>query len=194
MVHLEGTTVSATTSITRRARRSRGTTLIEILISLAVVLVGLLALFRTLATSVSGSATASRLSQAQQRAVMVMEAIRIAPRAALDCLATTQATNWATCEATCRGTQTSAKPDWCVFKTLTVSTGGAKLRSASDANLQSYSLVTSNNKGGAAQVTMQGTGGRVYDAQVVIGWNEDNSDASTNPDHFIVLRSGVYEP
>jgi type II secretory pathway pseudopilin PulG len=181
-------------------RRNRGTTLIEILISVAVVLVGMLALFQTLGTSVTGSSTASKLSQAQQRAVMVMENIRIAPSAALECLRTTAALSWDACEATCRA-QFPGTPsqDLCVYKTLVKPNTG--LQSDHDYNRQNYFLVYKNdphdNKpgGGISQVTLQGVGGRVYDAQVVIGWRDDNDPDPTKydkPDHFVVLRSGVF--
>jgi Tfp pilus assembly protein PilV len=178
-------------------RKDRGTTLIEILISVAVVLVGMLALFQTLGTSVTGTSTASKLSQAQQRAVMVMENIRIAPPEALECLRTTLPSSWDQCETTCRnhfaGTATG---DACVYKTFQ--------QFKTDQSTQKYFLVWQNNPhgnrpgGGISKMTAQGVGGRVYDAQVVIGWNDNNSDdvsppnPQPDPDHFVVLRSGVF--
>ena len=181
-------------------RRDRGTTLIEILISVAVVLVGMLALFQTLGTSVTGSSTASKLSQAQQRAVMVMENIRIAPTPALECLRNTAASLWNTCEDICRAKQQGPGPasdDVCVYSTLSKANTG--LQYDHDYNQQKYFLVSSNpvhgNKpgGGISQVSLQGVGGRVYDAQVVIGWRDDNDPTKADPpDHFVVLRSGVF--
>jgi Tfp pilus assembly protein PilV len=179
----------------RRSRRARGATLIEILISLAVVLVGMLGMFRTLATSVTGSSTASKLTQAQQRAVLIMEAIRVAPTAALICLANTASSGWSSCEATCRDNLTLASADACVFTSLTV--GNTKLKAASDVNQQNYFLVTYNGSNlPVAKVGVVGTGGKVYEAQVVIGWRDDNSPGGNTvaPDHAVVLRSGVFAP
>jgi type II secretory pathway pseudopilin PulG len=184
---------------TMTKRRQRGTTLIEILISVAVVLVGMLALFQTLGTSVTGSSTASRMSQAQQRAVMIMESIRTAPAEALECLRTTAPTDWQSCEATCRNHFTAlgytVTQDICVFKTLTV----ADLRAGSDRSSQRYYLVTENSAqngrsgGGISFVKLAGTGGRVYDAQVVVGWHDNNDGKTDTPDHFVALRSGVFQ-
>src|SRR5262249_53907595 len=103
----------------RRSRNERGTTLVEILISLTVVLIGMLALFRVLASSVAGAATASRLNQAQLRAESILEAIRIAPAPALACLAANAATNWSNCETICKVNQTSAQADsqTCIYTT-----------------------------------------------------------------------------
>jgi Tfp pilus assembly protein PilV len=184
-------------SAARRTRaRQRGTTLIEILISVAVVLVGMLALFQTLGTSVTGSSTAAKLSQAQQRAVMVMENIRVAPPAALECLRATVASNWVSCEAICRAnlTGTNIGADACVYESFLQN--NSDLNYKADRSLQNYFLVASNGTSSAvSRVRLAGTGNRVYDAQVVIGWNNDNSDDSVkpNPDHWVTLRSGVFE-
>src|SRR6266545_952435 len=179
----------------RRRRGQHGTTLIEILISVAVVLVGMLALFQTLGTSVTGSSTAAKLSQAQQRAVMVMENIRVAPRPALECLRTTVASGWEGCEAICRAslTGTSIGADACVYESFSVP--NTDLNYNEDKSKQKYFLVATNNAPGAfSRVRLVGTGNRVYDAQVVIGWNNDNSDETVkpNPDHYVTLRSGVF--
>ena len=185
--------------------RSRGTTLIEILISLAVVLVGMLALFKTLATSVTGSMTASRLSQAQQRAVLVTEAIRVAPKAALTCLVQQSSNSWATCEATCKANLSSPyanKAESCIYSSLDAvwsltcpnctKTDDKTLQK--DKSLQRYDLVTQNAKGPISQVKVHGLANSIYETQIVIGWRDDNQDASTAPDHFVTLRSGVFEP
>ena len=58
--------------------RQRGATLVEVLISLAIVLVGMAGLFRVLASSIAGSTAASRISQAQLRAQLILESIRVA--------------------------------------------------------------------------------------------------------------------
>ena len=176
----------------RRARRTRGATLVEILISLAVVLVGMLAMFRTLATSVNGSSTASKLTQAQQRAVLVMESIRTAPTTALDCLVGNVSSSWGTCEAGCRTTQSSAGADACLFTTLTMSS--TKLAAGKDVNQQNYYVVTSNATGFPVTAAKKsGVSSHIYEAQIVIGWRDDNTTTG-NPDHTVVLRSGVFSP
>lgn len=182
----------------RRARRSRGTTLTEILISLAVVLIGMLALFKTLAASVSGSMTASRLSQAEQRAVLVTEAIRVAPKAALTCLEQTPSTSWETCEATCKANLASSldtKAEACIFKSFTPGCSGCTVNLDEDKNLQRYYLVTKNDKGPISKAKVYGPGNSLHEVQIVIGWRDDNSaDTSLTPDHFVTLRSGVFQP
>jgi Tfp pilus assembly protein PilV len=178
--------------MSRRPRsRARGTTLIEILISVAVVLVGMLALFRTLGSSLVGSSTASKLTQAQQRAVTVMENIRIAPRPALECLRG-PVTGWSTCETTCRANLAAASADSCIYSSLSIP--GTHQQAGTDRNLQNYFVVgDSNPSGGVSSVTVKGTTGRVYDVQVVIGWRDDNDPTKTVPDHSVAVRSGVFE-
>jgi hypothetical protein len=151
-------------------------------------------MFRTLATSVTGSSTASKLTQAQQRAVLIMEAIRVAPTAALTCLANTASSSWSTCEATCRANLTSPSADACIFTSLTVN--NTNLKAASDVNQQSYFLVATNGTNlPVSKVQVVGSGGHVYEAQVVIGWRDDNtSGPSVTPAHAVVLRSGVFAP
>lgn len=183
--------------MTRLRRRQRGTSLIEILISLAVVMVGMLALFKTLSTSIVGSATASRLTQAQQRAVLVMESIRVAPKAVLSCLVSTNpAANWTACETTCLTTLTGTTKtkDSCTYVSLNQ---GLILKADTDSNAQKYYVVSTNASGPITQVTLPPSAGltaALYESQVVIGWNDENTDASSNPAHYVVLRSGVYQP
>jgi Tfp pilus assembly protein PilV len=182
--------------MTRRLRsRSRGTTLIEILISLAVVLVGMLALFRTLGTAVTGSMTASRFSQAQQRAVLVMESIRSSPVAAMSCLlAATDASGWLACETTCKTVATSA--DSCIYVTLTPTpTKSMQLDNTKDSNGQSYYVVASSSSASKpiSQVRAAGSYGQAAEIQVVVGWRDDGA-LSGDPDHSVILRSGVFIP
>ncbi|MDB4965328.1 MAG: hypothetical protein JWN44_1017 [Myxococcales bacterium] len=182
--------------MTRRGRQ-RGTSLVEILISLAVVLVGMLALFKTLTTSITGSMTASRLTQAQQRAILVMESIRVAPKTALLCLvSTTPASNWTNCETTCLTALTGfgKSKDSCVYVTLN---NGLPLKADTDANAQKYYVVSTNASGPVTSVTTPpgaGLTATLFEAQVVIGWNDANTSAASDPDHYVVLRSGVYQP
>jgi len=187
----------------RRWRRARGTSLIEVMISLAVVLVGMLALFKTLGSSLSGSMTASRLTQAQQRAVLVMEAIRVAPKPALNCLVGSASADWDGCETLCKSNliniNASATIDSCIYKNLSKNSRGNSptIDIATDPNSQRYDVVTSLPSGlPASQVTAQGNNipASLYEAQIVVGWRDDNTNASSNPDHYVVLRSGVFQP
>ncbi|MGZ3441609.1 MAG: type IV pilus modification PilV family protein [Polyangia bacterium] len=83
----------------RLRARDRGTSLVEVMLSMGIALVGVLALFRVLVTSITGSATASHLTQAQLRAATLVEAMRLAPRATLSCLSATTSASWSTCGA-----------------------------------------------------------------------------------------------
>jgi len=78
-------------------RRARGTTLVEVMISMSLVLAGMLALFRVLGASVAGSATASRFVQAELRASSLVETVRLAPAATLSCLAAHGSAGWSAC-------------------------------------------------------------------------------------------------
>lgn len=82
-----------------RRRRARGASLTEVMLSMGVALVGMLALFRVLAASVSGSATASHLTQAELRAATLVETMRLAPRDTMRCLAATASARWSSCGA-----------------------------------------------------------------------------------------------
>jgi type II secretory pathway pseudopilin PulG len=185
----------------RRRPRQRGTSLIEILISLAVVLVGMLALFKTLATSVTGSMTASRLTQAQQRAILVMENMRVAPKLVLNCLvSTTPASNWTTCENTCLTNlpaATNKSIDSCTYYNLKHSTGTLPVIALdTDAANQNYFVVSTIGSNPYTNVSLPpsfGLASTLFEAQVVIGWN-DNNLTTEPPDHYVVLRSGVYAP
>jgi type II secretory pathway pseudopilin PulG len=169
-------------------RRQRGLTLIEILITLALLIVGLAGLFAALTSSVRGSAVANHFTQAQARAHVVIENMMGAPRSVLDCLAQTPASGWSTCEASCAATLgASSAAQACTFTTL--STIGID----KDTNGQQYAIVYDNAIGGtrSSAVTTGGLSGRVYDLLVTIGWN-DNGQA-TPPTHRVTLHAAVFE-
>ncbi len=183
----------------------RGVTLVEILISLAVVLVGMLALYKTLTVSIVGTSASSRITQAQLRASSILEAMRNAPKPALDCLAQNAASNWAACEATCLANQTGgglASPQSCIFTTSTTAgllgptASGNLPLPANDRSNQQYALVYAQNPivspDGIARtsfVLVGGPGNLVYDLQVTIGWADDGTAA--NPTHYVTLRTAV---
>ena len=181
----------------------KGATLVEILISLAVVLIGMLALYKTLSVSIVGTTTSSRLTQAQLRAAAILEAMRNAPKPALDCLAQNAATNWNGCEATCLANeQAGASPQSCIFTTTTsagllgpTASGNASLP-LTDRSGQQYALVYAQNPVVSTDgmtrtsfVQPGGPGNLVYDLQVTVGWNDDGS--ANSPNHFVTLRSAV---
>ncbi len=124
-------------------RPCRGTTLIEVMISMALVLVGMLALFRVLGTSIAGSAAASRFSQAELRAETLIEAIRMAPSSALTCLSTTAPSGWPSCGA------------------------AYAIAAPTDRSGQRYVL------DGKSAVVAGGTSGNLYDVTVVVGFTDD---------------------
>jgi Tfp pilus assembly protein PilV len=125
----------------RRARR-RGTSLVEVMLSMGVALAGMLALSRVLITSITGSATASHLSQAQLRASSLIETMRLAPRPTLRCLAAaTTSASWKGCGAS--------------FALQPPDRGG-----------QLYRLDP------ASAVTVSGANGGAFDLHVVVGFDD----------------------
>ena len=124
-------------------RRARGTTLVEVMISMSLVLAGMLALFRVLGASVAGSATASRFVQAELRASSLVETMRIAPPATLSCLAAHDSADWRAC-------------------------GNAyAIALPSDRSGQRYLLDRKSC------VTVGGKSGRLYDVNIVVGFSDD---------------------
>ncbi len=123
--------------------RARGTTLVEVMISMGLVLVGMLALFRVLGTSIAGSATASHFSQAALRAETLVEVMRLAPASALACLSTTPSAGWSACGAS------------------------FSLAAPADRNGQLYAIDP------ASRVSAGGGSGNVYDVTVVVGFTDD---------------------
>jgi type II secretory pathway pseudopilin PulG len=90
--------------------RQRGATLLEVMISLAVVLGGTLAMVSVLGSSLAGSASAARVDQAEARAQMLLESLRLAPPAALECLAATAPAEWSRCQAGCAACSFTVEP------------------------------------------------------------------------------------
>ena len=185
----------------RLRRRNRGLTLIEVMISLAVMLIGMMGMFSALGTSIRGTGFASRFSQAQGRAVAIIEAIRNAPASTLTCLNNTAATNWTTCEADCRSNQTGAGATLaqsCIFTAASFSNvagppSASYVDQRVDRSGQQYALVYSNASPTTYRtsfVSQTGPGNRVFDIQITIGWNDDGT--ATNPNHFVTMRSGVF--
>ena len=125
-------------------RPARGTTLIEVMISMGLVLIGMLALFRVLVTSITGSAAASHFTQAELRAETLVETIRLAPAATLTCLSATASANWSTCGAS------------------------YAVAAPTDRNGQRYVLDAGSH------VSVGGTSGNFYDVTVIIGFSDDN--------------------
>lgn len=177
-------------------RRQRGVTLLEIMLSMAVVLVGMAALFRVLSVASRGSQASQRITQALARGQHVMEAIRTLPPTVLECLVINPATSWNNCETLCRTRLGPvASQEACVFSTL------ATLGQAQDGTRQQYAVIYdgANFQDGSTWVLRSGPAGAVYDAQVVIGWRDDDPTAplpQASPCggvvHCVTLRASLY--
>jgi type II secretory pathway pseudopilin PulG len=186
----------------RRRTRARGATLVEILVSLALVVIGLLGMFATLSATSYGSGVANQSSQAEARAHSLIEAIRLAPGPALDCLANTVATSWSSCETTCLvnlpgdGGVPSAQA--CIYTPASMALVPGPPAGPSHTTNQTvdragrgYTLVYdgSNPLGPSSTfVRRTGPGQRVYDIQITIGWTDD----ADGRQRTYTLRSGVF--
>jgi len=124
-------------------RRARGATLVEVMISMSLVLVGMLALFRVLGASIAGSATASRFTQAELRASSLVETVRLAPATTLRCLAAHGSAEWTACGA------------------------AYAIAAPTDRSGQRYVL------DGKSRVTVGGASGRLCDVTIVVGFTDD---------------------
>lgn len=204
-----------------RRSRQRGVTLMELLISLVVIVVGMLVIFRVLATSIASGTASSRVAQAQQRAETIIEAIRFSPALALTCLETTAYTSWSTCETTCKSSQLNApntSASTCVYTIGTFSNikgpiatnpaGGAPLTDQTvDRQGQQYFLIGGPTPNtplpvyNSTYVRQVGDGLRTAEIQVSVAWNDDNStaaagsssDGKTYPNHSVSLLTGVLQ-
>jgi Tfp pilus assembly protein PilV len=187
-------------------KRQRGTTLLEIMISLALVLVGMLGLFKVLSSAIGGSSTSSKMSQAQMRAVTILENIRHAPvtptQSVLSCLATTAASSWSACETMCASMLSKPTQDGCIYTTTSFvgnNLGGTPVtgqpvpaKDTLDRSSQLYVLDTSNAPDGQprSRVTTTGANGAAFEIRVVVGWRDDNT-ATLPLDHSVIMRGGV---
>jgi len=169
--------------------RQRGVTLIELMVSMAVVLVGMIGLFRVLGTSVQAGQTGQRFIQAQARGTQVMEAIRTAPNNVVQCLVGAPATAWAPCETLCKTTLgAQASPTACIFSSVNGATGATN-----DSTQQQYAVILdANNDPRSTWVRGVGVTGRVYDVQITIGWNDDGT-ATMPVAHRVTLHSAVFQ-
>jgi type II secretory pathway pseudopilin PulG len=195
----------------RRQTKQRGATLVEILVSLAIVTIGLLGLFATISSVSYGSSTSSRLQQAQLRAQTIMEALRTAPEATLQCLQANYG-NWGTCETSCVTAQNAdmggfgpANLQSCIFTVdrMSMLPGPGRAGSPTPQDLTRdrsglrYQLIFDNRHNQARDSFVRRTGlnNRVYEIQITVGWNDDGSDnINLNQPgvHTVTLRSGVF--
>lgn len=194
----------------RTRLRARGATLIEILVSLAIVTIGLLGLFATLSSVSYGSSTSSRLQQAQLRAQTIMEALRTAPEATLQCLQTNYG-SWGACETSCVTAQNADMGGYgpsnlqaCIFTVDRMSLLPSPRAGATTTQDQTrdrqglrYQIIFDNRQNQARDSFVRRTGlnNRVYEIQLTIGWNDDGSDTINLNQagiHTVTLRSGVF--
>ena len=167
--------------------------MIEIMISLVVITIGMLGIYRVLSTSIKGSSTALRYNQAQVRVQQVIEAMRTAPAAVLNCLAMAPASDWGLpggCETQCRAALgPGASAQACVFVTL------ASSGQAQDPGTQQYAVIydaADPTGAGSTFVVRTGGTGRVYDVQVTVGWNDDTGGA-TPPTRRVTMRQAIFQ-
>ncbi len=197
--------------------RPRGATMVEVLISLAIVLVGMAGLFKVLSSSVAGSSAASRISQAQLRAQLLLESIRAANLDTLTCLGAQPPSAWGSCETVCRvsqsyaggGTQAQTFTQSCIFTpaSLALIPGATPTGCTSgsgqqvDRSCQTYFVVSNGLRD--ARDTFVNFSNRIFDVQVTIGWNDDNTAVAPGgasaanvlppvPNHVVTFRSGEW--
>ena len=190
----------------RRGGGTRGASLVEVLISLSIAMIGMIGLFRVLASSVAGASTASKLGQAQVRAKLILESMRLSSERALACLASEKVSDWSKCEAICRAAGPSTAPSSCVYSTASMSSiagpdianhraGFATSGQEMDRTLQRYFVVVSGDRS-ARDSFVQRVGDhlRVYQIQLTVGWNEDNSalGGAVGADHSVTFSTGVF--
>jgi type II secretory pathway pseudopilin PulG len=162
-------------------------TLIELMISIGVVLVGLLGLFKVLSSAVGGSAAAQRMTQGRARAQLVMENVKSMPIAVVNCLAAQPPSGWTNCEALCKSTLgASALPEACIFTTLSAA------RDSTDSSNQAYAVVVDTaNLARSSWVVSAGPSGHLFDVQITVGWNDDGT-AAAPWQHRVTVKSAVF--
>jgi prepilin-type N-terminal cleavage/methylation domain-containing protein len=178
----------------RRGGSQRGVTLIEVMLSMAVVLVGMMALFRVLSVASKGSQQSQRNTQGLARAQQIIEAMRLAPPSVLTCLSLNQASAWDNCEVLCRQWYgAAASPQSCVFSTLSLNNQNV------DGTGEPYTLIFDANNpiAGSSWVTNSSQWGLVFDAQVVVGWSDEAQvlPAATTCGgavHCVALRTSIF--
>ena len=190
--------------------------------SLVIIVTGLLVIFRVLGSSVAGTSTSSRAAQAQIRAAAILEAIRLSPQAALDCLNTTAVPLWTNCETTCKNSQTLpalASAQSCIYtigdvagfgfstvnapNSTSPTTGTLVNNQSLDRLGQQYFLVIGTAPAApmapantaATYVRKVGEQLRAYEVVVTVGWNDDNSTTQVGagfPQHRVSMATGLF--
>jgi Tfp pilus assembly protein PilV len=164
-------------------------TLLEIMMSLAVMLVGMLGLVRVLSVASRGGSTASHITQAQNKAMALLEVINRLPggtqappppwtNPVLQCLAGNAASSWSTCEAQCQqSVKAPTVGQACMLTTATMRALGQD----TDSTQQQYAVVYDSANPARSTSVTPGTstnGGfsqHLYQVQVTIGWNDDGT-------------------
>jgi hypothetical protein len=162
-------------------------TLIELMVSIGVVMVGMLGMFKVLSAAVAGGSSAQHLTQARARAQLVVENVKSMPIAVVNCLAASQPPTWSACEALCKSTLGGgALAEACVFATLSAASQGT------DASHQAYAVVYDpTDLARSSWLQQAGASGHLFDLQVTVGWNDDGS-ATAPQQHRVVIKSAVF--
>ncbi len=175
-----------------RASRQRGLTLLEVMMSMAVVLVGMLGLVRVLSVSTKGSMRASRMTQGYSKASEIIEVMNGLPKPVLQCLVSNATpTSWGTCETQCL--QSIGKTGPLQTCMLTTATMHALNKQDADSTLQQYAIAYDANDATRSTWVTQSVDLHLYTVQVTIGWNDDGTAPAAPPyDHRVTIKSEIY--
>jgi hypothetical protein len=175
-----------------RKGRQRGVTLLEIMLSMAVVLAGMLGLFRVLSVTSRGASTAQHVDQAHARAQHLVESISSMPLAVINCLVANTANAWGACEATCQGALGGglAAQQACVFSTASL----PLIKQNQDTTRQQYAIVYDAANLERSTSVRPGNGAtRLWEVRVTIGFNDDGTAPAAPPyDHRVTMWSKIF--
>ena len=202
--------------MTHRARTQRGITLAEVMLSLAVLIIGLLGLVKAISAATAGSVLANQFTQAQSRAQQVIEAIGKSPTSPVNVLTCLRAgatkLQWQGCETSCKndygGNPLTAHA--CVFVTLSAATHWARAENT-DRSKQEYAVVfdpadlarsswvvsppTTAAPGSNPLVKCYNAPCSLSEVQITIGWNDDGTATpkGVGPifDHRVTVRQVI---
>jgi len=156
----------------RDTRGQSGVTLMEVLISLVVIIIGLLGLTRVASVTVQSNTRGLRMSTAVDKARARLEALKNVPTSTLACLSSGSTPS--ACLGTC------------------VSGGGEQLACESALGLAVGDATDSMNTNYTYGFLVTTPTTNLYDIQIAVAFNDD----SVNPPRVVraVLRTAVFRP